>query len=356
MKKIRWKFEITNEERKFLYQKLLGLTFFERRLREAQKLGVEKVYVLLPSNWDKSELPKVNKKLTAPYEIIRSEKEIPEDERSYCHKVSHLTLITHHVPYRIRFRIKTQEDFQEAKRIFYKDVVREAKTGWVGRKLNKPISLWISSRLANTSLTPNQWSYFNLLVGIASAYFIAQPSYFSVFLGGLLFQAASVFDGVDGEIAKFRLEWSRFGAWLDTFVDNFTLLVFLFGCGLHIAYFSHYGYSELITLVGFAAAGTMSFLGILIFFVLFRLRAGSLVAYEKAFLNKLPLDDPVVRLANKAKHLIKKNFFSFLFFVLCTLNLIDYVLMIAAFGPFIGLTFVLYLNFKYWSQAQDVSA
>jgi CDP-L-myo-inositol myo-inositolphosphotransferase len=50
--------------------------------------------------------------------------------------------------------------------------------------------------------------------------------------GGLLYHAASVFDGVDGEIARATFRTSRSGALLDSLIDMATN--FLFGVGLTI--------------------------------------------------------------------------------------------------------------------------
>ena len=53
-------------------------------------------------------------------------------------------------------------------------------------------------------------------------------------VGGLLFQAASVFDGVDGEIARATFRSSPAGAALDTGVDMATNLSFMLGVTINL--------------------------------------------------------------------------------------------------------------------------
>ena len=54
-------------------------------------------------------------------------------------------------------------------------------------------------------------------------------------LGGLLFHAASVLDGVDGEMARATLRTSPSGATLDSAVDLATNFLFLAGITVHLA-------------------------------------------------------------------------------------------------------------------------
>jgi CDP-L-myo-inositol myo-inositolphosphotransferase len=64
---------------------------------------------------------------------------------------------------------------------------------------------------------------------------IAFPSPAGLVAGAVLFQIASVIDGVDGEIARATFRSSRSGASLDSLVDAFTNLAFLGGAGASFA-------------------------------------------------------------------------------------------------------------------------
>ena len=79
--------------------------------------------------------------------------------------------------------------------------------------------------------------------------------------GGLLFHAASVFDGVDGEMARATWRSSRAGASFDSIVDVLTNLFFVLGLTLNLAA-SHGrialvlgGLSLGLLLIGFALVG-----------------------------------------------------------------------------------------------------
>lgn len=106
---------------------------------------------------------------------------------------------------------------------------RKDTDGFVARHLNRPISLFISRRLARTPLSANQITLGVTVVGIASGVFAAGASYLDLLIAALLFKAASILDGVDGEIAKLKYTASKMGAWLDTLGDNLTYVTFFTG-------------------------------------------------------------------------------------------------------------------------------
>ena len=70
---------------------------------------------------------------------------------------------------------------------------------------------------------------FTLLVGILAGWSAALGSFSGLAAGGVLFQLASILDGVDGEIARARLLHSKTGEWLDTVCDDLTNAIFIFG-------------------------------------------------------------------------------------------------------------------------------
>jgi CDP-L-myo-inositol myo-inositolphosphotransferase len=72
----------------------------------------------------------------------------------------------------------------------------------------------------------------NLAIGLGSAYLLAQTGPLSLACAGLLFQLASAFDGVDGEMARSTLSESVRGAWLDTAVDTSTYAACLAGVAI----------------------------------------------------------------------------------------------------------------------------
>jgi CDP-L-myo-inositol myo-inositolphosphotransferase len=94
--------------------------------------------------------------------------------------------------------------------------------GWVSRHCNRPISRVCTRIALFCGLSANAASLVTLGVGLLCAWAAAQPSYLSFVATGLLFQLASVLDGVDGEIARATLTESEQGAQIDTLVDQLT--------------------------------------------------------------------------------------------------------------------------------------
>lgn len=94
--------------------------------------------------------------------------------------------------------------------------------GWVSRHCNRPLSRIASFLLLSLGLRPSHASAMTLIVGIGAAAIAAQPGYWALAATGLLFQAASVLDGADGEMARATLTESEAGARLDAIVDQIT--------------------------------------------------------------------------------------------------------------------------------------
>ena len=118
--------------------------------------------------------------------------------------------------------IDTQQDLEKARSLYWKILKRELirpGDGWISRYLNRSISSTISLALYKRRLyiSPNILSLLSFLVSVAGAVFLA---FRSLLLGGILVQASSIIDGMDGEIARLYKRSSRLGALLDSFLDR----------------------------------------------------------------------------------------------------------------------------------------
>src|SRR5439155_16689493 len=80
--------------------------------------------------------------------------------------------------------------------------------GIVSRYLNRPISRPMARACAGTPLTPNSLTSITLLLAMAAAGCTAAGSNIA---GGIGIQLASVFDGVDGELARLKNLATKFG-------------------------------------------------------------------------------------------------------------------------------------------------
>ena len=89
--------------------------------------------------------------------------------------------------------------------------------GPVARYLNRPVSTRASMALAHLPLHPDVVSVVSFLVALSGAWMLSMGA---AIAGALLVQAASVLDGVDGEIARLRIRASAAGALLDGVLDR----------------------------------------------------------------------------------------------------------------------------------------
>ncbi len=106
----------------------------------------------------------------------------------------------------------------------------KAADGLISRKLNRPISRWISARLLRLRwIRPGHMTVVTALFGLAMFIELVLGGRAGLLWGPILFQAASVVDGIDGEISRATFRTSRRGAALDTAVDMATNLAFLVG-------------------------------------------------------------------------------------------------------------------------------
>ena len=331
-----WQLKVNAHEKAFIKKPFFGITFFERRLREAKKCGIDHVYVTTTGGLNQSDLPALSRAdLCTTWSLVPT----PEPTAT---EVPHLALIDASQPQKEQVTIESLSDWDYAKRWFQRKIIHDSGAGWIAKYLNKPFSLAVSTRLSETKLTPNQWSYINLLIG-----FFFHPSAWAVALGGFLFQLASVGDGVDGEIAKFRVEYSLKGAWLDTLVDNITLAAFLIAAAIHVLLYEPLVRTTTLITLGATAVGVLGYMMVVSSFVHRHFGEGSLVMYEKKFLDRLPSTDPVVRFSRRTRYFIKKDFFSFFFFVLCVTGLIRYLFHLTSLFSCVGLGLVLYMNKRY---------
>lgn len=98
----------------------------------------------------------------------------------------------------------------------------KASDGPIARHLNRPVSRQFTRAFLWLGLSKNFASLVCLVIGIAAGWYAAQPSYFGLAFAGILYQSASLFDGVDGEIARITMTESPRGAWLDSTIDYIT--------------------------------------------------------------------------------------------------------------------------------------
>ncbi|NJE85055.1 CDP-alcohol phosphatidyltransferase [Thermococcus sp. CX2] len=114
------------------------------------------------------------------------------------------------------------EDIKRARRMLVKAAVKGTGDGFVSRHLNRKISTWVSALLVDF-VSPNTMTVLTFLFGLLSALLnLWNPA-----VAGIAYQISSILDGVDGELARARMQASRFGGYVDSVLDRYVDGAFL---------------------------------------------------------------------------------------------------------------------------------
>ncbi|MFI9051436.1 CDP-alcohol phosphatidyltransferase family protein [Streptomyces sp. NPDC053427] len=115
--------------------------------------------------------------------------------------------------------------------------VKDRRSGehWAGRLYMREISLRIDRHLVNTKVTPNQLTYLMTVFGVLAAPALLVPGIAGAVLGVLMVQLYLLLDCVDGEIARWRKQYSLAGVWMDRVGAYLTDAAVLVGFGLRAA-------------------------------------------------------------------------------------------------------------------------
>jgi phosphatidylglycerophosphate synthase len=219
---------------------------------------------------------------------------------------------------------------------------QKATDGWVSRTFNRPISRLFSRVALAAGMSASAASFITLLIGLGCAWVAAQPGYLPLALTGILFQLASVLDGVDGEIARATLTESEAGARVDTVVDQVTYVACFAGATIGWIREGH----------GTLAATSTLLIGVAL--VLSLLRAGRFVARYAENASFVFVDRSVrraardtgrlpLRMAAAGFTLLRRDVFAVIFLVVTLLGSRVLIPALIAVGIVIAnLTFSLY--------------
>jgi phosphatidylglycerophosphate synthase len=99
----------------------------------------------------------------------------------------------------------------------------------VNRYIHDPIAKQIVGFLKNTPMTPNQVTYFSVLVGFASGYAFSFSTPIFLILGGVLLEITLVLDCVDGQLARAKGMASDWGRLIDGIAGYFAYIAVVVG-------------------------------------------------------------------------------------------------------------------------------
>ncbi|GHE80105.1 CDP-alcohol phosphatidyltransferase family protein [Streptomyces thermocarboxydus] len=115
--------------------------------------------------------------------------------------------------------------------------VKDRRSGehWMGRLYMREVSLRVDRYLVNTRVTPNQLTYLMTLCGVLAAPALLVPGITGAVLGVVAVQLYLLLDCVDGEIARWRKQYSLAGVYMDRVGAYLTDAAVLVGLGLRAA-------------------------------------------------------------------------------------------------------------------------
>ncbi|MFJ8922226.1 Phosphatidylglycerophosphate synthase [Streptomyces sp. LamerLS-316] len=115
--------------------------------------------------------------------------------------------------------------------------VKDRRSGehWAGRLYMREVSLRITRRLVTTKITPNQLTYVMTVAGVLAAPALLVPGIPGALLGVLAVQLYLLFDCVDGEVARWKKQYSLAGVYLDRVAAYLCDAAVLVGFGLRAA-------------------------------------------------------------------------------------------------------------------------
>jgi len=115
--------------------------------------------------------------------------------------------------------------------------LRWRQGGAVAHYLNRPISIRLSYFLVETPITPNQTTVVTFLIGVVGIWLMLQPGgYWGAVFGLALLHINSVFDGIDGELARLKHLSSSFGAYLDSVCDELLNSALMIAAGYNLTH------------------------------------------------------------------------------------------------------------------------
>lgn len=131
-----------------------------------------------------------------------------------------------------RHAIGTPAERAAAHRLLYRILIKPQDNA-ITRYLYRPVSFPLTRLLVHTPITPNQVSALVGVLVMIGCWLTASASIDRAILGTAIILVGSYVDCCDGEIARVKLLSSRFGAWMDTIVDELSTIGYMVALGIH---------------------------------------------------------------------------------------------------------------------------
>jgi len=141
-----------------------------------------------------------------------------------------------------RHPIATPEERKGAHRLLYGLMIKRQDNA-ISRYVFRPLARRMTMLFVHTPITPNMLTVLVAAMVAVACWLTATPDPRLVLLGAVIQVSSCYFDCCDGEIARLKLMSSKFGAWLDTIVDELSTVGYMVACGWHChLYWGHPGW------------------------------------------------------------------------------------------------------------------
>lgn len=184
--------------------------------------------------------------------------------------------------------LDSPEALRQADREIYRGLT-SITDGYLARVFYRYLSGWFTRRVIDYPVTPNHVTWLHFSLGLAASWLLWQGGYWQGVAGAILLQISVVLDCSDGEIARLKYQFSKFGSWLDVWTDNLVNIA-VFAAIAHAAAV-RLGPTLSLTLGGLAVVGV--FMCILVIFALAKLQSQRGEASRLAVTNRLSSSDQV---------------------------------------------------------------
>jgi phosphatidylglycerophosphate synthase len=211
--------------------------------------------------------------------------------------------------------------------------LRKSADGIAAKLLNRHISLPITYLLRRTGVHPNHSTIVAFLCAIAGAIVIGQGGWANGALGMLLVELGSIIDGVDGELARLKYQFSRAGQWLDTVGDDLANVAYISGttANLDAAGVTWAMPLGVVAMICFAITQTTQYVLITTVY-----KSGDLAAIPWAFQSSEFLSSRptgiVAQIKATVPKMLKRDFAVTMFFVFALIGRLDFILLVFSGG------------------------
>jgi phosphatidylglycerophosphate synthase len=159
------------------------------------------------------------------------------------------------------------------------ELVHKSLDNAVTRYFYRPLARPLTRFFLHTPFTPNAITIMSTLCSVVGCAIAAGPGYGVHVIGMALLVVGGVMDANDGEVARLRLEFTKFGGWLDAAGDELARIAVLLAVGYHVA--PRYPSLPILPLTFLTLAVTLATVAMIYWYCIFIAKSSNSQAYAE---------------------------------------------------------------------------